>query len=469
MWFRGDLVHCPNLGELNVLYDYILGVDQSGYIAYVAPATTAESLAIIHASKEPIILVPRGSFLLPTFCDLHLHAPQFLYQGTGLHLPLMEWLNEYAFRAEESLDANPILAEKVYRRLATRLIENGTGAVLLFGTIKTETNIILARVMQEAGLRAFVGKLSMDISSRATYVEQSAESSLHSARSFVDQCHNLCAHMPAHERLVEPVITPRFVPTCSDGLLEGLGKLAAEKTLRVQSHMAEAHDQMDWVRRERGADDVDIFARHGLLTPRTVQAHCTFLGAPALSDIARRGTAVAHCPLSNAYFSAQPFRLREALQRGVRVGLGTDIAGGYDVDIMGSMRQAVAVSRMREGARIMADTNEDGQVAEGARQVNLAVDWKEALYLATRGGALALGLPAGCGTFTVGAPFDAQFIRVFSETTGEGIGSLDFFDTDKNAAKRKTLAVDMIEKWWCLGDHRNREGMWVQGRKVSAP
>lgn len=219
-----------------------------------------------------------------------------------------------------------------------------------------------------------------------------------------------------------------------------------------------------------------------------MQAHCTFLGAPALSDIARRATAVAHCPLSNAYFSAQPFRLREALQRGVRVGLGTDIAGGYDVDIMGSMRQAVAVSRMREGARIMADTNEDGQVAEGARQVNLAVDWKEALYLATRGGALALGLPAGCGTFTVGAPFDAQFsewhgriiksegfvvdefaVRVFSETTGEGIGSLDFFDTDKNAAKRKTLAVDMIEKWWCLGDHRNREGMWVQGRKVSAP
>lgn len=116
-----------------------IGVDQSGYIAYVAPATTAESLAIIDASKEPIILVPRGSFLLPTFCDLHLHAPQFLYQGTGLHLPLMEWLNEYAFRAEESLDANPILAEKVYRRLATRLIENGTGAVLLFGTIKTET------------------------------------------------------------------------------------------------------------------------------------------------------------------------------------------------------------------------------------------------------------------------------------------------------------------------------------------
>lgn len=92
----------------------------------------------ILAGTRPTV-IPTGSFVLPTFCDLHLHAPQFLYQGTGLHLPLMEWLNEYAFKAEESLDADPTLAERVYKRLATRLVEHGTGAVLLFGTIKTET------------------------------------------------------------------------------------------------------------------------------------------------------------------------------------------------------------------------------------------------------------------------------------------------------------------------------------------
>lgn len=80
-----------------------------------------------------------GSFLLPTFCDLHLHAPQFLYQGTGLHLPLLEWLDKYAYQAEESIDANPKLARRVYTRLAERLLENGTGAVVLFGTIKEET------------------------------------------------------------------------------------------------------------------------------------------------------------------------------------------------------------------------------------------------------------------------------------------------------------------------------------------
>lgn len=108
---------------------------------------------------------------------------------------------------------------------------------------------------------------------------------------------------------------------------------------------------------------------------------------------------MAHCPLSNAYFSAKPFPLREALDLNVKIGLGTDVAGGYSVDIMNSMRQAVAVSRMREGDRVMKaePEREDGK--------NLSIDWKEAIFLATRGGAMALGLS---GKFEVGAHFDAQ-------------------------------------------------------------
>jgi guanine deaminase len=130
-----------------------------------------------------------------------------------------------------------------------------------------------------------------------------------------------------------------------------------------------------------------------------------------LSRLAQHGTAIAHCPLSNAYFSAQQFALREALNRGVRVGLGTDIAGGYSIDILGAMRWAVGVARISEGARLeksggQAAGSED-QVVIGARGVS--VDWKEALYLGTRGGALALGL--GSGVFRIGAPFDAQQSR----------------------------------------------------------
>lgn len=101
----------------------------------------------------------------------------------------------------------------------------------------------------------------MDISSRPTYVEDSAETALKSLESFVDRCLDQTAHLPLHLRLVEPIITPRFVPSCSDDLLSGIGKISAEKSLRIQSHLAEAHDQVEWVKRQRGMDDLQVFTK----------------------------------------------------------------------------------------------------------------------------------------------------------------------------------------------------------------
>ncbi|KAI0345878.1 Metallo-dependent hydrolase [Trametopsis cervina] len=461
MLIRGNLVHCPSLGKLDVLHDYILEVDGEGFVSYLGRSDLDESRKVVAESSDPPIVIPPGSFLLPTFCDLHLHAPQFLYQGTGLHLPLMEWLNEYAFKAEEKIDADPQLARRVYTRLAERLVENGTGAVLLFGTIKEETNLILAECMSRAGIRAFVGKLSMDQSSRPTYMESSAEAAINAVKSFVDKCNVLEESLPLHKRLIEPVITPRFVPTCSDTLLHGLGQLSHDKNIRVQSHMAEAHDQVEWVRSQRGMEDIDVFDKHGLLSSRTIQAHCTFLNKPSLKRVAERGTAIAHCPLSNAYFSAEPFRLREALENGVRVGLGTDIAGGYDISIMAAMRHAVTVSRMREGGRIMQSLSRQ---SEDQDAVSLSIDWKEALYLATRGGTTALSVNSG--VFEVGARFDAQQIALIDSSTGAGVGPIDFLDGEP-AHITKELTLESIEKWFCIGDVRNRVGMWIQGRKIS--
>jgi guanine deaminase len=150
------------------------------------------------------------------------------------------------------------------------------------------------------------------------------------------------------------------------------------------------------------------------LTPRTIQAHCTYLSPEELSRLAQHGTAIAHCPLSNAYFSARQLALREALDRGVCVGLGTDVAGGYSMDVLGAMRWAVGVARISEGARLemsggQATTPRDKVVGTAISNRGIRVDWKEALYLGTRGGALALGL--GTGVFKIGAPFDAQQSR----------------------------------------------------------
>lgn len=115
-------------------------MDSSGIITHFAPSDAPDSVSL--CTGNAVEILRPGSFILPTFCDLHLHAPQFLYQGNGLHLPLMQWLNEYAFKAEERMDNDPQLARKVYTRLASRLKENGTGAALLFGTIKPDTKFV---------------------------------------------------------------------------------------------------------------------------------------------------------------------------------------------------------------------------------------------------------------------------------------------------------------------------------------
>ncbi|KAF7314425.1 Amidohydro-rel domain-containing protein [Mycena kentingensis (nom. inval.)] len=451
---RGTFIHTPQLGQVDILHDYLLSVcsvtNDAGVIALFEPAQSQPELA-------NCTTLPCGQFIIPAFVDTHLHAPQFLYQGNGLHLPLMEWLTEYAFKAEERLDSDPILARKVYTRLARRLRELGTSTILFFGTIKEETNLILADVMKTAGLRAFVGKLSMDMLSKPSYIESSAKASLEAAKSFTQKCRALNATLQPHEHLVEPVLTPRFVPTCSNDLLAGLGELSATENVKIQSHLAEAVDQVAFVRDQRGEEDIDVFDRHGLLTPRTIQAHCTFLTTPCFKRLHARGTAIAHCPLSNAYFSAEPFHLREALDTGVKVGLGTDIAGGYSLDIMTAMRHAVAVSRMREGQRQVAESEKD-KVAS----TPLSINWIESLYLATKGGAEALGLPTG--VFAVGAPFDAQKICVF-DAAGNGVGSLDFFDLEDGASPQ-AVTMEMLEKWWCVGEKSNRLGMWVQGAQL---
>ncbi|KAJ7134780.1 Metallo-dependent hydrolase [Mycena epipterygia] len=458
MRVRGTFIHTQHLGSLEILHDYLLVTNSSGFITHFQTAQSAESQAVLDSDVEPCLTLPNGRFIIPNFVDLHLHAPQFLYQGNGLHLPLMEWLNEYAFKAEERLDGDPVLARKVYTRLARRLIHKGTGTVLLFGTIKEDTNLVLAEVMQAAGLRAFVGKLSMDISSRPSYTESSAQTSLEAAQSFVNKCRNLTSGLPIHERLVEPVLTPRFVPTCSDELLVGLGKLSATENLKIQSHLAESLDQVEYVRKDRGIEDIQVFDQSGLLTPRTIQAHCTFLDVPSFKHVHSCGTAIAHCPLSNSYFSAEPFRLREALDEGVKIGLGTDIAGGYSLDLMNSMRHAVSISRMRQGSKIMTGpAGNDGKT--------LAIDWLESLFLATKGGATALGLATG--VFAVGLPFDAQEICLF-DSQGTGVGALDFFDQEDggDTTANPRITIEMVEKWWCIGG--NRVGMWVQGAKLDS-
>lgn len=191
-------------------------------------------------------------------------------------------------------------------------------------------------------------------------------------------------------------------------------------------------------------------------------AHCTQSTAADLALLARNGTAVASCPLSNVYFSAErQFPLREAWHAGVKCGLGSDISGGYRVGLDENMRWAVGVSRLREGQRGAVRVGGEG---EGEGGSSLAITWQESLFLATLGGAQALGLDTDrrVGTLEVGAAFDAQWIALNGKRS-----RVEWFDLeDEDGTVRKVTTEEKVEKWWSNGSEADRRAVWVQGRRV---
>ena len=105
---------------------------------------------------------------------------------------------------------------------------------------------------------------------RLTYGELSSSASLQSLNIFLDRMSTLTADLPPQQRIVQPIITPRFVPVCSDELLVGLSKLAKERGVKVQSHMCESRDQMEWVESTRGKKDEEVFDQVSLHLSHTV-------------------------------------------------------------------------------------------------------------------------------------------------------------------------------------------------------
>ena len=181
----------------------------------------------------------------------------------------------------------------------------------------------------------------------------------------------------------------------------------------------------------------------GFLRARSLFAHCTHVSDSDLSFLASKNVSIAHCPLSNQYFSSRPLRLREILSThsGTKVGLGCDIAGGYSISLLQNVRQAILVSRSRGDP-------------------TLRIDWKEALWLATRGGALALDLP-NVGTFEEGQLFDAQLIHI----TPESGSRVDLFEGVERGRERDPFE-ELVEKWVSNGDDRDRAAVWCAGQKI---
>ncbi|WP_245445696.1 amidohydrolase family protein [Metarhizobium album] len=338
-------------------------------------------------------------------------------------------------------------ARRAYRLLVDDLIANGTTTALYFATIHQDATRILADTCLERGQRALIGKVAMDNAEECPdyYRDASADAALSGTRDLIDY---IRSHPDNAEKRVLPVVTPRFIPSCTDATLEGLGTIARDCGCHVQTHCSESDWAHGYVLSRHGMTDTASLDRFRLLGRHSVLAHANFLTEKDVETLKARQSAVAHCPLSNAYFANAVFPLRAALEKGLNVGLGTDISGGPSASMFENCRAAIMVSRMLESG---VDPRLDAASRSTFGPARL--DFRDAFHVATAGGAKALDLPVG--QFSPGYRFDAMVVD-----TNADKGTIRLWD-DLDAGD------DILQKIIFGASRANIAGVWVDGRKLA--
>lgn len=278
--------------------------------------------------------------IVPGLSDLHVHAPQFVYMGLGLDMQLMQWLETYAFPVESRF-SDLAYARLYYGAFSKALVAHGTTRAVVFGTIHAPAAEILMECMQQNRLAGFAGKINMDTLCPDFLREECAQS--------LEETEQWILRTRDKFPLVKPAITPRFIPTCSTELLEGLGQLAKKYGVPIHSHLSEDLGEMAVVRQRYPAFEHDsaVYDSFGLFGERTVMAHFVYPSESELELTRQRGVTIAHCPQSNVNVAAGLPPIRKMLEMGIPVGLGSDIAGGHSPSIFRAMSDAMMVSKMR--------------------------------------------------------------------------------------------------------------------------
>ena len=278
--------------------------------------------------------------LIPAMNDMHVHAPQVHNQGVAMDLELLPWLQNYTF-PEESKYANVHYAERMYRRFLHTQWLFGTMRSVVFGTMHTDSTRVLMKLYQEAGMGAFVGKVAMNRNCPDALIED--------VKAAVEGNQMLIAEFNQPGALVRPIITPRFVPSCTPELLKACGELANTYRLPVQSHLSENTSEIAWVAElePESKNYGDAYNRYGLFgqTP-TIMAHCVWTDGSELELMKRNNVMVAHCPTSNFNLSSGLAPVRSFLNEGLPIGLGSDISGGHDLNMFRMLVYAIQVSKM---------------------------------------------------------------------------------------------------------------------------
>jgi guanine deaminase len=386
-----------------------------------------------------------GKLIVPGLVDLHAHASQFSFRGMGMDLELLGWLNNHAF-PEEAKYSDLAYARKAYGFFVEHIKQSPNTRIVVFATLHIAATLVLMDLLEESGLVSMVGKVNMDRNCPDNLREENAAVSMNATKEWLESVQK------AKYINTKPILTPRFIPSCSDELLHGLGTLRREKNLPVQSHISENRKEIQWVRELCPASDgygaayrdFDLFGNTSSVeesTAPTVMAHCVWSDDDEIALMAKRGVFMAHCPQSNTNLSSGIAPVRRMINAGVNIGLGSDIAGGANSSIFRAMSNAIQVSKLRFSMQEMSD--------DKASEKPLTLE--EAFYYGTVGGGAFFG-KAGMGfsgSFEPGYDFDALII-----------------DDSSLAAPFDLSIRDRLERVVYISDTRHIEVKYTRGKII---
>ncbi|MEH7086575.1 guanine deaminase [Neobacillus drentensis] len=444
--FQGTAFTSKSPKEIHLLKDHLFCINENGMIVKVVSSEEADYQPLLDAyqEEENFHRLAEGQYFLPGFVDLHVHAPQWAQSGTALDIPLYDWLNTYTFPLESKF-SDLDFAKDVYEDVVSTLLANGTTTALYFATVHKEASLLLAEICAGKGQRGLVGKVVMDNPEQNPdyYRDADTQTALDDTEEFILAVNKLAKNT---KQGVYPVVTPRFIPSCTDDALKGLGELAEKYGTYVQSHCSESDWEHGYVKNRFGKNDAFALHQFGLLGEKSVMAHCNFLDEEDADLFAATGTAVCHCPISNAYFANSVIPIAHLLSKGVEIGLGTDVSGGFSPSLFDNVRQAVIVSRMLEDGVNSTLSAEERGVANSRITIN------EAFYFATAGGGESLNLPIG--RLEENYAWDVQIID-----TSVPYAKLPIYHANEDLH-------DIFQKIMYLVNPENIREIWVQGVKV---
>ncbi len=380
---RGHVIDAPEFGKLHSETDGALIIKAGKIVARGKFEEVRASFAEQVRWNEPDSLA-----VFPGLIDCHTHLPQYPAVARG-ESELLPWLRNVIFPLERDFTADRARAEAPL--FFEELARNGTTTAAIFTAIYQDSCDVAFQAAKASGLRAIIGKMMMDVGSYGQLQPHEALAvSLNESERLCRKWHGV------DDGRLEYAFSPRFAVTCSKAMMESAAKLATTLGAFLQTHLGENRDEIKTVRRlfPSACDYTDLYQQCGMLTRKTILGHCLHLSPREIKAIAAAGASVAHCPTSNLFLGSGLFRVEEFTEAGIRLGLGSDVAAGPELNMWQVMRAAIEVQKAR------------ACYEPAARVLRPA----EAFYLATLGGAHALGKSNIIGTLEVGKDADLTLV-----------------------------------------------------------